>query len=350
MTSFPILFDKLRAHGDLTYDEAAWAMDQIMTDNVTSAQVAGFLMALGTKGETSEEIRGLADRMQSHALNIGVDTDVLDIVGTGGDGLKTVNISTTAAMVLAASGIPVIKHGNRATTSACGSADVMEALGIDLYSDPDDVARVFRNLGITFAFANVFHPAMRFVAPVRRALGYPTAFNILGPLTNPARPRASAVGVASAQAAPLVAGVFASRGADAVVFRGRTTHLDEMSQADITDVWETHGGAVEHVTFDATQIGMDRCDITALRGGDAKDNAEVIRRVFAGEAGPIADAVALNVAAGLLAYNRTPGCRIGEGTFAERMGRGVAIARETVSSGRAEELLSRWVNFGTEDA
>lgn len=345
-TTFTTLFDALRDHRDLTYDEAAWAMDQIMTDRVTPAQVAGLLMALGTKGETPEEIRGLADRMAAHALSVDVPTDVLDIVGTGGDGLKTVNISTTAAMVLAAGGTPVIKHGNRATTSACGSADVMEALGIDLYSDPTDVARVFNEVGITFLFANVFHPAMRFVAPVRKALGYPTAFNILGPLTNPAHPRASAVGVASKQSAPVVAGVFAGRGSDALVFRGRHTHLDEVTSADLTDVWEIHDGEITHIAFDATSIGIPACDVADLRGGDATANAEVIRRVFEGEPGPVADAVALNVAAGLLAYDRTEGCRVGDGTFAERMRAGVEHARETIASGAARELAARWAGIG----
>lgn len=345
MTSFPDLFDRLRFHHDLTYDEAAWAMDQIMTDQVPPAQIAGLLMALGTKGETPVEIRGLADRMQAHALRVDVPSDVLDIVGTGGDGLKTVNISTAAAIVLAASGVPVIKHGNRATTSACGSADVMEALGIDLYSDPADVAAVFHALGITFLFANVFHPAMRFVAPVRRELGYPTAFNILGPLTNPAAPRASAVGVASAQAAPTVAGVFAERGADALVFRGQCTRLDEMSQVDRTEVWEVHDGEVVTHLFDATDIGIAPAEVDRLRGGDARANAEVLRRVFAGEGGPVADAVALNVAAGMIAYNRTPGCRVGEGTFAQRMAAGVAHARETIASGKAHDLLERWAAF-----
>ncbi|MBD3688847.1 anthranilate phosphoribosyltransferase [Nanchangia anserum] len=348
MTTFPELFDKLRNHEDLSYDEASWAMDQIMTDRVPPAQIAGLLMALGTKGETATEIRGLADRMQAHALRADLPTDVLDIVGTGGDGLKTVNISTSAAMVLAAAGVPVVKHGNRATTSACGSADVMEALGVDLYSDPGDVAAVFASLGITFLFANVFHPAMRFVAPVRRELGYPTAFNILGPLTNPARPRASAVGVASEQAAPVVAGVFAERGADAMVFRGTTTRLDEISQTDINDVWETHDGVIEHYQCDARDVGIEPANVECLRGGDAEHNAAVIRRVFAGEPGPVADAVALNVAVGLMAYNRTEGCRVGDGTPSERLRRGVEVARETIASGKAQALLEKWASFTRE--
>ncbi|MDU0967701.1 MAG: anthranilate phosphoribosyltransferase [Actinomycetaceae bacterium] len=346
MPTFPELFDTFRAHKDLTYDQAAWAMDQIMTDKVPAAQIAGFLMALATKGETAEEIRGLADRMQALALKADLPSDVLDIVGTGGDGLKTANISTTAAMVLAAMGVPVVKHGNRATTSASGSADVMEALGIDLYSDPHDVEKLFNSLGITFLFANVFHPAMRFVAPVRRALGYPTAFNILGPLTNPAHPRASAVGVAMEEAAPVVAGVFAGRGSDALVFRGATTRLDEMSPADLNQVWEIHDGEVSRLDFDAQTIGIAPCDVNDLRGGDAAFNARIIRDIFDGQAGPVADAVALNVAAGLIAYNRTEGCRVGDGSFADRMAHGVELARQTIASGKARQLMEEWAAFG----
>jgi anthranilate phosphoribosyltransferase len=241
--TWPDIFTALLDGQDLGTTESAWAMDQIMSGEASPAQVAGFLMALRAKGETVDEMRGLADTMLAHASRIDVAGPTLDIVGTGGDRAHTVNISTMAALVAAASGVRVVKHGNRAASSSSGSADVLEALGINLTLSPSEVADVVEKAGITFCFAQQFHPSMRYAAVARRDLGIGTVFNFLGPLTNPAQPTYAAVGVADARMAPLMAGVFAGRGKDAVVFRG-DDGLDELTISTTSTVWWGRGGVV----------------------------------------------------------------------------------------------------------
>lgn len=291
--TWPALFTTLLAGTDLTTAQTSWAMDRVMSGAASPAQLAALLVALRAKGEAVPELRGLADTMLAHAIRWEPGTPALDIVGTGGDGAQTVNISTMACVVAAAAGVPVVKHGNRAASSASGSADVLEALGVRLDLDPASVQEVFADAGITFCFAQTFHPAFRHAAVVRRELAIPTAFNVLGPLTNPAQPQFAAVGVADPRMAPLIAGVFADRGRHAVVFRG-DDGLDELSPATTSSLWWVSPGRVRTFTFDPAALGVPHHRVEDLRGADAGHNAEVARTLFAGAAGPVRDVVLMN--------------------------------------------------------
>jgi anthranilate phosphoribosyltransferase len=338
--TWPTIFTVLLSGQDLGATESGWAMDQIMSGEATVAQVAGFLVALRAKGETVDEMRGLADTMLAHASRITVDGTTLDIVGTGGDRAHTVNISTMAALVAAASGVRVVKHGNRAASSSSGSADVLEALGVNLTLSPSDVAAVAEQAGITFCFAQQFHPAMRHAAAARRDLGIATAFNFLGPLTNPAQPTYAAVGVADARMAPLMAGVFAGRGKDAVVFRG-DDGLDELTISTTSRLWWVRRGAVREYTLDPAEVGLERNPLETLRGGDAAHNAQVVRDVFAGAAGPVRDAVVLN--AGIALALTLPDRGEGQVDFIDALQTGMDRGRAAIDDGSATSLLQRWV-------
>ncbi|GCD19984.1 anthranilate phosphoribosyltransferase [Cellulomonas algicola] len=334
------LFATLVRREDLTREQASWAMDEIMRGEADPARVAAFLVVLRAKGETVDELRGLADQMLEHAIRIEVPGRTVDIVGTGGDRAHTVNISTMSALVVAGTGLRVVKHGNRAASSSSGSADVLEVLGIRLDHEPRRVADIALEAGITFCFAGRFHPAMRHAAAARSALGIGTVFNFLGPLSNPAQPAASAIGVADERMAPLIAGVFADRGKDAVVFRGEDG-LDEIAATGTTRVWEVRSGQVdEHLVDWARDLGQVHVDLEDLRGADAAHNAEVARRLLAGEPGAVRDTVVLNSAAALVADGTLPG--IGEGSLLERLDRATAIARESIDSGAAAAALERW--------
>jgi anthranilate phosphoribosyltransferase len=333
------LISELLAGEHLSRARTAWAMEQVMTGQATPVQLAGFLVALRAKGETVAEIAGFVETMLRHAVRIEVAGDSVDVVGTGGDRHRTVNISTTAALVVAATGHRVIKHGNRASSSASGSADVLEALGVRLDLSPERVAALADEVGITFCFAQVFHPAFRHAAVARRELGVPTAFNVLGPLTNPAQPSASAVGVADRRMAPLVAGVFAERSASALVFRGEDG-LDEMSTTAATRIWEVTGGTVTEHLVDAADLGLERARIEDLRGGDAAYNAGVARAVLAGERGPVRDAVLLNAAAGLVVARGA----VDDGpSLPDRLAEALREAADAVDSGAAATVLRNWV-------
>lgn len=341
--TWPGLLADLIAHRDLLAEQTAWAMDQVMEGNAPPVALAAFLAALATKRETVAELQGLADSMLAHANPILISRDAVDIVGTGGDRARTVNISSMASLVIAGAGIKVVKHGNRASSSACGSADLMEALGVDLTMPVSRVGQALEAVGITFLFANLFHPSMRFAAPTRRELGVGTAFNVLGPLTNPARPRANAIGVSSAHHAPIVAGVLAGRGNSALVFRG-VNGLDELTTTAVNQVWVVRDGEVTREEVDATRFGLAPSTIEDLRGADAVHNAAVARRVLAGERGVVTDAVALNAAAGIVAHGLSG---TGEGTLEERLAWGLSAARDSLQSGRAAAVLDRWVRFST---
>ncbi len=342
---WPELISRLIAREDLTSEETSWAMDQVMSGETSPVVLAGFLTALATKGETPDELRGLADAMLSHALPIEVEGPVLDIVGTGGDRLHTVNISTMAALVIAAGGVPLVKHGNRASSSSSGSADCLEALGVNLNMSLDAVHRCFEDLGITFIFANVFHPSMKYAAQARRELGVRTAFNLLGPLTNPARPSSSVIGVASEQHAPIVAGVLAERGTSSLVFRG-VNGMDELSAVAANEVWEICDGDVTFHEIDAvSDLGVAVASLDDLRGADAAYNADVARKVFGGKPGAVRDAVALNAAAGFVANGQLEGVCPDDGTLVERLRNGIEIAQRTIDTGAADSLLKRWVEF-----
>ncbi|MFD8811918.1 anthranilate phosphoribosyltransferase, partial [Streptomyces sp. NPDC059627] len=327
--SWPEVLNALLYGQDQSADATAWAMDQIMRGQATDAQIAGFVVALRAKGETVEEINGLVRTMYDHANVIEVPGRTVDIVGTGGDGAKTVNISTMSALVVAGTGAKVVKHGNRAASSASGASDVLEKLGVNLDLTPQRVAEVAEEAGITFCFAIKFHPALRYAGAARGQLGIRTVFNILGPLTNPARVRAQAVGVADPRMAPVVAGVFAERGNSSLVFRG-DDGLDELTTTATSHVWIVRDGKVTEETFDPRDAGIDLVPVEALRGGDPSYNAEVARRLLDGEAGPVRDAVLLNSAAALVALDP------GTGTLAEQLRTGMAKAAESMATGRAQ--------------
>ena len=335
------LLVELVAGVDLSQEEATWAMDQVMTGEVTPVQLAGFLVALHAKGETVEELAGLAGSMIQHATRIEVPGPSVDIVGTGGDRAHTVNISTMASLVIAGTGLRVVKHGNRAASSSSGSADVLEELGIRLDHPPERVAQIACKAGITFCFAAAFHPSMRHAGVARKELGIPTAFNFLGPLTNPAQPRAAAVGCADARMAPLMAGVFAERDKSALVFRG-DDGLDELAATGGATVWEVSGGKVTELRLDpVADLGLTRITIADLRGQDAAHNAGVARAVLAGTGGPVRETVLLNAAAGLVADGTLPGT--GTGPLVERLTAGMRLAAQAVDSGAAQAVLDRWV-------
>lgn len=328
---------------DLSAEDTSWAMDQVMSGNASPAQVAGFLVALRAKGESVAEIRGLADTMRRFALPISVEGPTLDIVGTGGDGAHTVNISTMAAIVSAGAGARVVKHGNRAASSSSGAADVLEALGIALDLPSTRVEQVAAEAGITFCFSQTFHPSMRFAAVPRRELGIPTAFNILGPLTNPARPRFSAVGAADSRVADLIAGVFAERGSSAAVFHG-DDGLDELSVAATSSVRWVRSGEISLHVVDPSLVGIERAPTDALRGGDAAYNAQVVTRVLAGQPGPVRDAVVLNAGIALALAAEGSGRFPGHDTFEQALQAGVDLARAAIDDQSAAKALQRWID------
>ena len=343
MTAEPIwpqVLTTLIARQDLTREQAAWAMGEIMRGEAPASCQAGFLVALRAKGETVEELTGLADEMLAHAQRFTVPVRSVDIVGTGGDRAHTVNISTMASLVIAGAGLTVVKHGNRAASSSSGSADVLEALGINLDLPPERVAELATEVGITFCFARVFHPSMRFVGPVRGELGVPTVFNFLGPVTNPAQPESTAIGSADARMAGLIAGVLAGRGIGALVFRGESDGLDELAPTGPSRIWEVRSGSVTQTVVDWADLGLAPIELADIRGADATHNAGVARRVLAGEDGPVRRTVLLNAAAGLVADGTLPGT--GSGSLLERLAAGIALAGTAIDSGAAAGVLERW--------
>ncbi|MEV7779111.1 anthranilate phosphoribosyltransferase [Kitasatospora sp. NPDC088351] len=333
--TWPDILSALLRGEHLSRSATAWAMDRIMSGEASPVQVAGFMVALRAKGETVDEISGLVDSMYAHAEPLDIPGPAVDIVGTGGDRAKTVNISTMSAIVAAAAGAKVVKHGNRASSSASGSSDVLEKLGIGLDLSARRVAEVAEEVGLTFCFAAKFHPAMRHAAPARRDLGVPTAFNILGPLTNPARVTSHAIGCFDTRLAGLIAGVLAQRGSNALVFRG-DDGLDELTISTTSQVWIVRDGVVTEESFDPRQVGIELVGIEALRGADAAYNAEVARRLLAGEHGPVRDAVLLNTAAALVALELTGA------PLAEQLAAGIERAAEAIDSGAAQDVLKRW--------
>ena len=340
--SWPNIISALLDGEDLSVADAAWSMEQVMVGQATSAQLAAFLVALRAKGETVDEIVGFRDAILDHAVPLTVDPMALDIVGTGGDRFGTVNISTMASIVCAASGVPVIKHGNQAASSASGSSDVLAELGIDLTLSADKVAKILAATGITFAYAAAFHPGFRHAAVARKELGIPTVFNYLGPLCNPARPEASAVGVAALDRVPLFVGVFQTRGATALVFRG-DDGLDELTTTGHSHVWEVSRGLVTEHDIDPRDLGIKRANISDLVGGDAAHNASAVHSVLAVDEGPIRDIVLLNAAAGLVAYDLANDPAQVQVAILDRFRSKIAVAAETIDSGAGAAKLAQWV-------
>ncbi|MDI3390715.1 anthranilate phosphoribosyltransferase [Streptomyces sp. B-S-A8] len=321
---------------DLTGVDTEWAMGEVMRGAADDARLGGLLVGLRSKGESVAELDGLVRAMDAHAVRVRADGPLIDIVGTGGDMARTVNISTVSAIVAAAAGARIVKHGNRSASSACGSADLLEELDVVIDLPPVTVPQVLAEVGIAFCFAPVFHPAMRHASAVRRQLGVPTAFNVLGPLTNPAAPEAAAIGVADARMAPIVAGVLARRNRSALVFRG-DDGLDELTVTTTSQVWAVHDGTVRHETFDPKGLDIPQASQDSLRGGSPAHNAEITRRVLAGTRGPVRDAILLSAAAGLAAAapDTAP--------LTERLRAAMTRAARAVDSGDAAELLDRWV-------
>ncbi|MBB1516546.1 anthranilate phosphoribosyltransferase [Tessaracoccus sp. MC1679] len=332
-----ILTGLVRSEG-LESTAATWALNEILAGRASEVQIAALLTALRAKGESEDEIAGLADAMLANALPIALDPDAVDIVGTGGDRANTVNISTMAAIVAAGAGAKVVKHGSRAASSMAGTADTLEALGVRIDVEPAKQALILDEVGIVFLFAQLYHPAMKNVAGVRKALGIQTTFNFLGPLANPARPRAMALGVANDDVAPVIARVLAERGTRGMVFRG-FDGLDELTTTSESDVWMISEGRVHRTVLNPEELGLEPAAPHDLHGGDAPHNAQVARDMLAGKPGPVRDIVVLNAAAALLAYR-------GISTvlpLVDQMREPLKAAQDAVDSGAAASTLDRWV-------
>ncbi len=351
--TWPALIRTLIDGDTLSAEQTQWAMNEIMDGAASPAQIAGFGVALRAKGETLQEMAGLASAMLAHATPISVPGPVTDMVGTGADGAHTVNISTMGTMVAAACGVRMAKHGNRAASSKCGAADVLEALGVVIDLPPSATEILAEEIGVAFLFAPLYHPGFRHTGPVRRDLGVPTAFNFLGPLTNPVRPSALAVGVADPQMGGVLAGVLASRGNTALVFHGGG--LDELTTTGPSTVWVVSGGAVIATELDPLSLGVPRARLDDLRGGDAAHNAEIVRSVLSGAPGPVRDIVVLNAAAAIAASeglgfvtasgessSASSQSAVADGLVKALSG-GMARAAQAIDSGAARDLLARWV-------
>jgi len=327
---------KLNTGLDLETDEIQSVMRQILQGDAEIENIKSFLLALKAKGETAEEVSALVAEMYRHSAPISITERAVDTVGTGGDGAHTINISTTAAIIAAAAGARVVKHGNRAVSSRSGASDFLEALGVVPGLNGRGVERTVRELGIGFCFAPIFHPAMRFAAPARKELGVPTVFNILGPLANPAQPKAAAIGVANERMHLVMAQVLAAKGCDGFVFRG-DDGLDEITLATTTSILIIDEGEIKSDRIDAKDFGIANAPLEAIVGGDAADNAEISRAIFKGERGAPRDAVLLNAAAAIAAF---------EGNFNQdirtRLSDGLVRASAAVDSGAATDLLNRW--------
>ncbi|ORB48093.1 anthranilate phosphoribosyltransferase [Mycobacteroides saopaulense] len=343
--SWPQVLGELTNRRDLAAGQAAWAMDQIMTGTATPAQIAAFGVSMRMKRPTSDEVSELADTMLSHAIGFSSGADggpiganAVDIVGTGGDGANTVNLSTMASIVVAACGVPVVKHGNRAASSLAGGADTLEALGVRIDLGPDQVVSSLAEVGIGFCFAPHFHPSYRYASAVRREIGVPTVFNLLGPLTNPARPRAGLIGCAFADLAEVTAGVFAGRGASVLVVHG-DDGLDELTTTTTSTIWRVQAGTVDKLRFDPAAFGFARARLEELVGGDPGFNAAEVRAVLGGRAGAVRDAVVLNAAGAMVAHAGLAS----DAQWVPAWEDALARVSTAIDSGAAAALLDRWI-------
>ena len=336
--TWPDVFRRLTLGQDLDDATAAWAMGEMMSGDATEAQVGAFLLALAAKGESVAELRGLTEAMVARARPVRVPGETLDIVGTGGDRLGTVNLSTMSSLVAAGAGARVVKHGNRGASSTAGAADVIEALGVDLSMPTAKAEECAEAVGITFLFAQNYHPSMKYVAPARKQLGVPTVFNFLGPLSNPAQASAQALGCSSEAMVPLLAQVLADRGVRGFVFRG-SDGRDKITTSGPSTVLEVRGDVTAHV-LDPRDLGIELAPVEALAGRDGTHNATIVRALLAGERGSVRDAVLLNAAAGLTAWDVDA-----EEPLLDRLARNMSRAAESIDSGAAADVLERWVRF-----
>lgn len=331
--------ERLDSGLDLDAHEISAVMEKILLGQADISDIKTFLIALKNKGETAEEVSALVNQMFEHSAPITITERAVDTVGTGGDGAHTINISTTAAIIAASAGARVVKHGNRAASSKSGSGDLLEALGVAITLDGKGVERTVRELGIGFCFAPIFHPAMRFAAPARKELGVATVFNILGPLANPARPQAAAIGVADDRMHLVMAQVLATRGVDGFVFRG-DDGLDEITLSSTTSILSIGNGEIRSDLIEPSDFGISRAPVSELVGGDATENARITRAIFAGEKGAPRDAVLLNAAAAIAAFEGDQDL-----TVHERITRGLARATHAIDSGATSALLEKWITL-----
>lgn len=332
------LLTQLAEGQDLDAAQASWAMDQVLSGEGTGSQVGALAMGLRAKGETVTELGALAATMADHATPLSLEREAVDIVGSGGDLANTVNVSTMAAIVAAGAGARVVKHGNRAASSMSGTADCLEALGVKIDIAPAEQPRVLEEAGIVFLFAPVYHPSLRHAAGPRKEMGIRTAFNFLGPLTNPARPHAQAIGVADARVAELMAGVLASRGNRGMVFHGKDG-LDELTTTTTSDVWMIGDGRIVRTVLNPVDLGLQPALPVDLVGGKPAHNAQVARDVFAGAPGPVRDIVVANAAAALAAYRGLDLDR----PLAEQLQVAVTDVMHSIDGGLATQTLDRLV-------
>ena len=338
--SWPEILSGLVRREGLESEAAEWALNEIFAGRANEVNLAALLVALRAKGETEDEIIGLSNAMLGNCLPITLDPEAVDVVGTGGDRANTVNISTMAALVAASAGARVIKHGSRAASSMAGTADTLEALGVNISLDPVQQAEVLRETGIVFLFAQQYHPAMRFVGPVRKKLAIQTTFNFLGPLSNPAQPRAMALGVADDDIAPVVARVLAGRGVRGMVFRG-FDGLDELTTTSASDVWVISDSRVHRTTLNPLELGLEAAAPSDLTGGDAAHNATVVEEVVGGKTGPIRDIVVLNAAAALLSFRGVSAAV----PLVEQMQETMQDVEAALDTGATASTLERWVEI-----
>jgi anthranilate phosphoribosyltransferase len=335
---------------DLSFDQAYWAMNEMMSGTATDAQLAGLAVGLRVKGESALEVSGMVKAMLANAVEVNLDRIAVDVVGTGGDGAHTVNISTMAAITVAGAGIPVLKHGNRAISSQAGTADVLEALGVAITMPPSLLSSCVADAGIAFCFAPAHHPAMKYAGAVRKELGIPTVFNVLGPLSNPGQPEASLLGCADLRLAPVLAQVQLERGFKSIVVRS-VDGLDELSTSAVTQVWDVTSGELREEKLTPEQFGLKPAAIEELRGGDAKFNAQVVLDILSGRSDgnlhAIRDVVALNAAATMVAYDAAKGAgRFGSVTdsVASRIKLALPVAYSSIDTGAAGSQLDVWIS------
>ena len=342
--SWEEILTALADNKDLNNSEVRWAMDQILTGQAEIGFIKKFLLALKEKGETAAEVIALVDQMYEKSLPISILERAVDTVGTGGDGANTINISTTAAIITNAAGARVVKHGNRAASSKSGSADLLEALGVRIDLSGDEVARTVAKIGIGFCFAPIFHSSMKHAALARKEMGVPTIFNILGPLSNPVKPKAAAIGVAKAELLPLISQVIAQQGKEGFVFRG-DDGLDEISLSGASTVYQVSSDGVKIEKFDPADIGISRASLKELSGGDAQFNAAITNEIFAGKAGAPRDAVALNAAFAIAAFKADFHL-----SLQTQIANAYVMANQAIDSGAATSVLKNWVELSNEIA
>lgn len=345
-TNWISILDDLDASRNLSRQQSSWALSEIMSGFAPEAEVSNFLIALRGKGETVDELAGLVDTMLQNCLQLETGNDAVDIVGTGGDMIGTVNISSMASILVAAAGVPVLKHGSKSASGKTGSSEMLSELGVNLDLSPQQVAKVFKETGITFFYALVFHPAMKHVAPIRKKLGVPTTFNFLGPLANPAQPLATSLGVANEQIAPIMAQELAQRGRFGLVSRGNDG-LDELTTTTTSQIWEVSPDLVTKWELDPSHIGIKKANLEQLLGGDAAHNAQIARDLFAGRTsgnlGAVRDVVILNAAGGVVAYQAAMNPDLVGSELVNRFESAAQLVTVALESGHAQSKLEQWV-------